>query len=275
MSAQPARRPNHEPLGGRYKGGVMSKDNQNMILEGPIIYIRALCIGVCSTRGRMDLLIQNLKGNKEAILLHEKLQKTLLEWTKNNQLDKRLSRKERDLLYKPLGKLSQQDLVNISWREEALSTLLWAINKIPQIPPYDSESDHKSSIANLHIMGDLDHKINEIKTRSLDEIAKARDIAEGWHWRVRTQQIINEKQKVSLPAGITLEKIIEISATEHYKLGEIPTPINNDYPVFKKAFSDMNTEEYSLVKSITFERHYALNWICGYSDNWDTVPTDT
>jgi hypothetical protein len=37
----------------------------------------------------------------------------------------------------------------------------------------------------------------------------------------------------------------------------------------------MNIDEYNLVRSITAERHYALNWICSYSNDWDNVPTPT
>lgn len=29
------------------------------------------------------------------------------------------------------------------------------------------------------------------------------------------------------------------------------------------------------VTSIAVERHFALNWLCGYSDDWESTPTDT
>jgi hypothetical protein len=29
------------------------------------------------------------------------------------------------------------------------------------------------------------------------------------------------------------------------------------------------------VTAAAVERHYALNWLCGYASDWDSVPTDT
>jgi hypothetical protein len=33
--------------------------------------------------------------------------------------------------------------------------------------------------------------------------------------------------------------------------------------------------EWSEMTSIARERQYGLNWMCGYSSDWDDVPTDT
>lgn len=33
--------------------------------------------------------------------------------------------------------------------------------------------------------------------------------------------------------------------------------------------------DYSEMTSIAIERHYALNWLCGYAEDWDSVPTET
>ena len=43
------------------------------------------------------------------------------------------------------------------------------------------------------------------------------------------------------------------------------------------SYRDLTDEEWSSIRSIAFERHFALNWLCGYApDNrWDETPTDT
>ena len=65
------------------------------------------------------------------------------------------------------------------------------------------------------------------------------------------------------------------SAQLPFDESEIPAPIDGDYPAFGKAYRDLDEIEYSTATSITTERHFALNWVCGYSDDWDKTPTDT
>ena len=253
----------------------MDKSDEKIIKSGLEIYQRALCIGICSARGKMDLAFNQLGRSKESFSLQENLRKELTNWANYNGLDKIYSKRERDIVNKSIGKLNQQDLINLSWKEESLFILLWAIQKFGQIPDYDTECDHIRAISNLHIMGEIEKTSVNIIPRSHEEIMNARNIAEGWHWRARTHYLILEKYDLHLPAGVTMESIIEMTAAEHYKLGEIPEPIKGDFPVFGKPYKELTPEEYSLVNSITYERHYVLNWICGYSNDWDNVPTET
>jgi hypothetical protein len=53
--------------------------------------------------------------------------------------------------------------------------------------------------------------------------------------------------------------------------------IEEDFPAKGKADRGLSAQESSEVRSITFERHFALNWLCGYSpgNEWDQTPTDT
>jgi hypothetical protein len=53
--------------------------------------------------------------------------------------------------------------------------------------------------------------------------------------------------------------------------------IEEDFPAKGKAYRELSAEEWSEVRSVTFERHIALNWLCGYSlgNEWDHTPTET
>ena len=53
--------------------------------------------------------------------------------------------------------------------------------------------------------------------------------------------------------------------------------IADDFPAKGKAYRDLTAEEWSELRSITAERHYALNWLCGRApkNKWDETPTDT
>jgi hypothetical protein len=53
--------------------------------------------------------------------------------------------------------------------------------------------------------------------------------------------------------------------------------MDDDIRYFDKPFRNLSGEEKQLAKSIIMERHFALNWICGYSkgNSWDDTPTST
>ena len=61
------------------------------------------------------------------------------------------------------------------------------------------------------------------------------------------------------------------------KAQSLPEMIDNDFPAMGKAYRELDGREWSEVRSITMERHYALNWLCGLAPNnqWDATPTDT
>jgi hypothetical protein len=108
---------------------------------------------------------------------------------------------------------------------------------------------------------------------------KAREIAELWHWRSRTSQLIQQGRlsytQKTPQISKTLEEIIKLSVDEGFKNNDIPKPLGNDFPVFGKAYRDLNEQEFSIATSIAMERHFALNWVSGYSEDWDETPTDT
>lgn len=46
--------------------------------------------------------------------------------------------------------------------------------------------------------------------------------------------------------------------------------------VFGRPYAEMDPDQWDIVRSITMERHFALNWLCGYppDNDWDQTPTD-
>jgi hypothetical protein len=59
--------------------------------------------------------------------------------------------------------------------------------------------------------------------------------------------------------------------------GNLLVVSEGDFAVKGRPYALLSLEEWSEVRSISVERHRALNWLCGYSSNndWDTTPTDT
>ena len=140
------------------------------------------------------------------------------------------------------------------------------------MPPYDTQLDAVTLIRILRSQGAL---VDQASLRPAAELELARSTAERWHWRSRTTQIQQQPKHLQLPAGLTLDDIVRQSAQLAFDESAIPAPIDGDYPAFGKAYRDLDELEYSTITSITLERHFALNWVCGYSDDWDKTPTDT
>lgn len=109
--------------------------------------------------------------------------------------------------------------------------------------------------------------------RPQPEIDRARSIAETWHWRTRTAQLVRAGR--TPPQGFSAEKIVEVTAGAAHDRGFIPSPVDGDFPAFGKAYRLLSNEELGLKSSIAQERHYALNWVCGYAPDWDHTRTDT
>jgi hypothetical protein len=47
--------------------------------------------------------------------------------------------------------------------------------------------------------------------------------------------------------------------------GRVQVSIDESFPVNGKAYRELSTQEWSEVRSITVERHFVLNWLCGYA----------
>ena len=122
--------------------------------------------------------------------------------------------------------LAQEDLNNLSWRREALHTLLWTLGEVESLPLPVEESDISTEVLKK-LEESPKEWISIASIRNAKEIHLANNEIYEIHWTIR-DAMLNEK----------------------------PTPKN------------YNT-------SVVQERHYALNWVCKYEENWDDVSTDT
>jgi len=231
---------------------------------------RALCLTALVMRGKLE---HGLKApdvpNKEDV---KKGFVRLTDWLSSEKLTSWLSKKEAASLAKSPGSWTQQDVIDAGWRLEALGVLLWSLSTASSIPPYDTQFDGDETMA--HVLGKpAKFFLQEVRLREYEQVAKARDTAEHWHWRSRTTTI--QKQGVQPPYGLTFPQIIKISADDGFKDGLNPAPIKDDFPAFGKSYAELTDEEYSIVTSIASERHFALNWLCKESRDWDKTSTDT
>jgi len=202
-------------------------------------------------------------------------------WALLGPLRAQLSPREQQFAATNMTTMTQAQRLAASWRTEALQTLLWALGIGSAIPPYDTAA------ANAPIEGysaaEFDSALASAELRPLAELAAARGIAETWLWRARTQQMI--KGGIPLPqspqllqAGIkTYDDIVRATAKMASKRGTVRDIIDDDFPIFGKAYRAASEKEYYLARSIAMERLFVLNWLCGHAPEgrWDDTPTDT
>jgi len=192
-----------------------------------------------------------------------------------------LSRSERELVGTTIVTMSFQQQVNASWRVEAAQLLMWALGLTPHLPPYDTQANH--DLLKEFPSGEIPRFISSVHLRKESEIDRARADAELWHWRSRTRQLIEDGREFpanehSKAAGFnSYDDIIRFTAGKFAGEGRMPACIDEDFPAKGKAYRMLSANEWSEVRSITMERHFALNWLCGYApgNNWDDTPTDT
>jgi len=188
---------------------------------------------------------------------------------------------ERELAQTTIVTMSPQQQVNATWRMEAAQVLMWALGLVPELPPYDTQADH--DLLKQLPTGDIPRFVSSARLRSEPEIDRARDDAELWHWRSRTRELIEEGAEIAAheqakAAGFrSYDDIVRFTSRKLSEEGRIRTSIDEDFPARGKAYRKLSADEWSEVRSITMERHFALNWLCGYapSNEWDETPTDT
>ncbi len=233
---------------------------------------RALCLGTLLMRANLEDSLRRASALPQDRPRPE-LWEAVNSWLEKYAISASLSPKERHLLAKPVGSWSPQETINASWRAEALGVILWALEWLKKIPTYDTQFSAPEILRFLPMGRQPDDFVRKSKLRSNKDLSKARDLAELWNWRGRTTRIQNDK--ASLPPGMTFQQIISNSARQAHKAGMISTPIDNDFPLYSKAFGKLSEEEYQSSASISQERHFTLNWLTGHSKDWDNTPTET
>jgi hypothetical protein len=192
---------------------------------------------------------------------------------KDSGLFAALTPKERELAGVTVATMTARQQLDASWRVEAVAVLLWALGGLEALPGYDEPVDHAI----------LKQPLGDALLRPEAELARARDVAELWHWRGRTRELA-ERGPALVPtpkmieAGIrSYDDIVRASASLGHERGTLPPPIDGDFAVKGKAYRALSAGEWAAVRSMSAERHFALNWLCGRApgNRWDETPTDT
>lgn len=231
---------------------------------------RALCLGALVMRGKFETIAAS--GSPEMITGHEGMATQLNIWLADEGLISSQSAMEKPLVSKALGAWSRQETIDAAWRANSLGVILWALSQFDMLPEWDTQFTPQETIKPLNLFAPTKAFLDKVSLRPEAEVEKARDLAELWHWRAR---VWKAQQRGPVSAiGIDLQQAVLAAAAEAFENNKISELIDGDFPIFGKAYSTLTAEEHAEANSIAIERHYALNWLCGYAEDWDAVPTE-
>jgi hypothetical protein len=183
---------------------------------------------------------------------------------------------EAALFVTPFSKLGDQALFDATWRMEAFQAIVWSLGLVKDMPGYDQQAD--DALFGLLALEKFTEFAATAELRDAAALEKARSLAELWHWRSRTRQLIEERQPFpEMPQFKSYDEIVRFTAKAAKQAGTVAEIIDEDFAVGGKAFRDLSPEQWSKVQSLAAERHHALNWVCGRApgNRWDETPSET
>ncbi|MFN0199811.1 MAG: DUF4272 domain-containing protein [Planctomycetaceae bacterium] len=190
----------------------------------------------------------------------------VLDWFWSLGIDANLEPFERVLLDQPLGTLGSQEQVDAAWLCEGVVVLGWAQGRI-EMPMYD-EQIVAAEVADA--LGFLKPKLETVLTkpilRSAAEIETCREQIFAIHWR------LNEYRIQAKPIDFrTLAKNAWFGPMnlDGCRL------IDGDLAIGEARIDSATEAEFRRCCSVVRERHRAANWLCGESEIYSEVPTDT
>lgn len=241
---------------------------------------RALCLGALLKRAELEVAVRTADDlllfedvRDQYVKRQSEINERLLQWLHEEKIEAHLSEAERYLLLvKPIGSWSERTLISAGWRVESLGIMLWALNRLSDIPSYDTQFEVDDVLEPLDIFQSTIDFVWCARLRNLDELRACRDQAEIWHWRSRATEL--ERLGVRPPGGVTFREIIQFTAEQAYRDGHTPFLIDGDFPAFRRSYAVQTPAQFALTSAIAYERNFAASWICELSTEWESILID-
>lgn len=194
----------------------------------------------------------------------------LVAWLRAEGLDAVATDDERRLLHARVGRLPADDAAEASWRTEALVALGWALDLLPEMPPYDAAADPAAVLAAVPApWSPTAAWRRDARLRSEAAIAAEREHAELWHWRAETADLFVIADAAERAALATAVRDV---AAEARNGGILPHLLHDDFPARGGPYRLLGFEAVAELGAVAAERVRALNWLCGFGSGWNDVP---
>ena len=89
----------------------------------------------------------------------------------------------------------------------------------------------------------------------------------------RGKRAYDKRQSIALLQSF--DQLVGATAMRGHEQGLLPRPLRGDFPAYGTVYRDLDEEQLAEAHNIAWERHRALNWLCGLGKRWEDVPTDT
>ncbi len=196
----------------------------------------------------------------------------LAAWLRDEGVDAALTAGERSILATPIGALDSDAAAGASWAGESLVALAWGAGLLSELPPFDRPADSRAVLATLPEPWDKTTPLRSfIRPRSDEDAATGREIAELWYWRAGVEGV----RRSSSPAEAReLRAVIRETAEEAVAAGLLPRSVDGDFPAGRGPVSALSDAALDDLATLAAARLRALNWLCGFGNDWDDVPLE-
>lgn len=238
--------------------------------EQKAVAFRALALVALLTRTQLE---HGVKADGQRMAGWQRIHDELGDWMAKEGVDVAVSPSERALLERSLGSWSDDEIFECVWRSEALTALLWALGMVDPIP--DCGRRVEEAVINPHIpaLRPVAPWLASARLRPAEALRAARRTAEPWLWRARTEMA--RRRGTKPPPGETYEGIVALAMKHALDDGVIAGAVDGDLDVEGTAFAELEQPQFADAYSVSLERLFAMNWVCGFAEDWDQTPTDT
>jgi hypothetical protein len=136
--------------------------------------------------------------------VHQGNDSRFTDWFDKNSIEKYLSQEE--CIFINTDSPEQNVIRNFSWRAEALTSLLWSIGLISEMPPLNQEFDVYSLNGLKKIINDPEEFKRRTKLRPDNELNEMEGQLYHEHWRVRDAQFFGKEMPSELNPSIVYER---------------------------------------------------------------------
>eukprot|EP01134_Creolimax_fragrantissima_P001961 CFRG1961T1 len=211
----------------------------------------------------------------------------LLTAASNPTLQKSLTKKEKRLLTKNVGRWTAKDILRQDRKWETLGSLTWVLNRQHlEMPSFDTHFDRTSIFKIIGQPSSYNRFVDSVtEMRGEQEVLRMFEGAQLWHWRAHRAameaqvRVPTEKKRTAAKIELegdyivepTLDDLPDIMETlrSHSSAAEgLVRVIDEDFSARGKPYRSHPPEVHASMAGIAQSRLYSLGWVLGVYDDW-------
>lgn len=195
----------------------------------------------------------------------------LREWLRGEELWRDLTLGEAMFVERPVAKRSTAPSPDPLSLGESFATLAWALGLVPGIAPLAATDIRDLILVVPEPWQSTRSWLDSQHLRPELEIARQRELAELWEWRLASELARRESRgraRDDIDASIIEVRREAVAAellTAHHA---------RDGLVDWDSVTRRESDELAAFHAMAEQRLRALNWVCGFGETWDDVPLE-